>query len=1218
MKTRALLLTLLTAVLSVTTFAQAPTRAQLQKINARYLWESGGFGNVLYMPLDTAANAEVGAKAYKNGIEYTKDTLRWRPTASGGTFVGDNMANKNLDLTGDRTHNGKGFYFKLDTLAYLRFMVYRNDPFLGNKYSSQLYLDSTINGFPLRWVAALRNSSNTADSIHSQIGANQNGAFIYNYGANGNRYGLWQFIGNDDSARMDVGLFDGVKDSRFSFGRTTWLSPADSFRLKLMNAPAPVTKMIGLQSQTGDTYTPVAVDMSNFLTGLHGDVNATGPGDALATLSNTGVIPGTYTNLNAIIDAKGRILSAANGVGGVTPGDTTNKWVNTIRRRSGTDTVELFKNGSWQFAYKDSLGVGSGLKYIYSSTAPTGLDTGKMWVKTPAIAGVYDVYTHISNTSPLWQRFGWLSIDGFFSPLPPINVAGGGQSNMGGIYSGGDTARVPGILAFTSGSVGDGEEYQTHWEQAAIGKSPFFGNNNNMAFQFAKNIRLKENRIVRIVLTYKGGIGLSAWLCGTPHYLLDTLRNRLDRSGIDTLQAFLWHHGESNGCANLLAGGYYKDMQDFYDTLCVNTSGFLRNVTQFIAGETGGLDAANRNQQFRFTEANGAIRSFNHDGNINTASVPSSGLSRCDDTHFCGTALDSMGLLMYGAYKDMPHTIAYEQRQLRGNFDTTYERLKYDEADYLLPASGGGFMYKYYKNSFAWSANGVNTISIHSDNTVAIDHGYTFPGAFATLKVNGGGIFQSGSRNLLLSYNFNADNSGGGLSDNVVLGNYVSSWTGAAGQNNTLLGNDASYYTGRMPNNTVAVGYRAGYNFTPNGFGDYNTLVGTNAGFDGLGSFNTIVGGQAGQSIVTNNATIIGYGAGGTTAGAYTAVGYNAIADSNYQVVLGDTNVGQLKIGKLRFKINSIPVNGDVLKYNSSTSIFELGPPNGDGNGIYTGSGSLPSNITVTGGANGITFNSTRTVTDATVNINNTSNGRGLAANSTSGIGVHGSSTNSVGVLGISTNSTGIWAQSSTVDALYAQSPYTNGVATFVANPSSTNTVHTVLNVSRSSTSAGADGIAGAIDFNINNSTAAGSMTKANQLISQLTAAAAGSEVSRFTIKGVNSGAPTTVATFDGDGSLTTTGKRYISTVTSSAGTLTIGNAQAYFFNGSTTTWTLPPVSGTTGLTYILKNIGSGSVTLNADSGSNEIYSTSAVNTYTVTAGSSVTLISNGTYFTIN
>lgn len=35
--------------------------------------------------------------------------------------------------------------------------------------------------------------------------------------------------------------------------------------------------------------------------------------------------------------------------------DTTNKWINAIRRRPGTDSVEAFKNGTWQFVFTDSI-----------------------------------------------------------------------------------------------------------------------------------------------------------------------------------------------------------------------------------------------------------------------------------------------------------------------------------------------------------------------------------------------------------------------------------------------------------------------------------------------------------------------------------------------------------------------------------------------------------------------------------------------------------------------------------------------------------------------------------------------------------------------------------------------------------------------------------------------------------------------------------------------
>ncbi len=90
------------------------------------------------------------------------------------------------------------------------------------------------------------------------------------------------------------------------------------------------------------------------------------------------------------------------------------------------------------------------------------------------------------------------------------------------------------------------------------------------------------------------------------------------------------------------------------------------------------------------------------------------------------------------------------------------------------------------------------------------------------------------------------------------------------------------------------------------------------------------------------------------------------------------------------------------------------------------------------------------------------------------------------------------------------------------------------------------------------------------------------------------------------------------STIVSSAGTLTIAHGNFYSFTGTTTTWTLPAISATvTGIMnkIVIKNRGSGAITLNSNSGST-IYTTSAVGTLNIAAGSTVTLYPDGTYFT--
>jgi hypothetical protein len=83
----------------------------------------------------------------------------------------------------------------------------------------------------------------------------------------------------------------------------------------------------------------------------------------------------------------------------------------------------------------------------------------------------------------------------------------------------------------------------------------------------------------------------------------------------------------------------------------------------------------------------------------------------------------------------------------------------------------------------------------------------------------------------------------------------------------------------------------------------------------------------------------------------------------------------------------------------------------------------------------------------------------------------------------------------------------------------------------------------------------------------------------------------------------------------SSAGTLTLSTSGYYTFNGTTTTWTLPAISGNTGKEYFVKNKGSGAITIVSNAGGSDIYTTTAVTSFLIQPGNAFTIYNDsGTY----
>lgn len=86
---------------------------------------------------------------------------------------------------------------------------------------------------------------------------------------------------------------------------------------------------------------------------------------------------------------------------------------------------------------------------------------------------------------------------------------------------------------------------------------------------------------------------------------------------------------------------------------------------------------------------------------------------------------------------------------------------------------------------------------------------------------------------------------------------------------------------------------------------------------------------------------------------------------------------------------------------------------------------------------------------------------------------------------------------------------------------------------------------------------------------------------------------------------------------TSAATYSVIATNEFNVFTGTTSTWTLPAITGNTWKRLYIKNRGSGTLTVNANGGTNTIYATAAINTFNLNPGEAVILINDATYWLV-